>query len=88
MSDAQIPEIDVFRMRQKPATGLDFILIVHREKMPTLRVGSLYVPSVSCEILRGKIPFFKVHLPAELLHSREQIGMQIRVGRYLAKMGR
>ena len=88
MSDAQVPVIDVLRMRQKPATGLNFIPTVHREQMPTLGVGSLYVPSVKYQILRGQIPFFNVHLSAELLHSCERIRMQIRVSGDLAETER
>ncbi|MGH9447421.1 MAG: hypothetical protein ACRD3O_17050, partial [Terriglobia bacterium] len=75
MRHAQVPVIDVLRMRQKPATALNFIPTVHREQMPTLGVGSLYMPSVQCQILSAQIPFFNVHLAAELLHSRERIRM-------------
>ncbi|MGH9405545.1 MAG: hypothetical protein ACRD3D_06885 [Terriglobia bacterium] len=88
MSDTQVPVIDVLRMRQKPATGPNFILTVHREQMPTLGVGSLYMPSVKCQIVRGQIPFFNVHVPAELLHSCERTRMQIRVSRDIAETER
>lgn len=46
------------------------------------------MPSVKCQILRGQIPFFNIHLPAELLHSRERIRVQIRVSRNLAETER
>lgn len=51
-------------MGAKPQATENFVVIIHREDMPALRVGLLYVASVRRQAVAGDGAVAKVYRPA------------------------